>query len=121
MTFSKSVIPRGGDGERKSKDYWTVLILGRDTGGGGNTDTMLLASYDVTNQKATVMSIPRDTMVNPLSPEFPSSSVPSPQPARATAAPKHNTVYNNLIFFIIPYLILPASSRRKRRLRCWRL
>ena len=55
--------PRGG-GERKSKDYWTVLILGRDTGGGGNTDTMLLASYDVTNQKATVMSIPRDTMVN---------------------------------------------------------
>ena len=39
-------------------------MLGRDTGGGGNTDTMLLASYDVTNQKATVMSIPRDTMVN---------------------------------------------------------
>ncbi|MDO4812954.1 MAG: LCP family protein [Eubacteriales bacterium] len=51
-------------GERKSKDYYTVLVLGRDTGGGGNTDTMLLASYDVTNQKATVMSIPRDTMVN---------------------------------------------------------
>ena len=52
------------DGERKSKDFYTVLILGRDTGGGGNTDTMLLASYDVTNQKAAVMSIPRDTMVN---------------------------------------------------------
>ena len=52
------------NGERKSEDYYTVLILGRDTGGGGNTDTMLLASYDVTNQKATVMSIPRDTMVN---------------------------------------------------------
>ncbi len=52
------------DGERKSEDYYTVLILGRDTGGGGNTDTILLASYDVTNQKATVMSIPRDTMVN---------------------------------------------------------
>ena len=51
-------------GERKSEDYYTVLVLGRDTGGGGNTDTMLLASYDVTNQKATVMSIPRDTMVN---------------------------------------------------------
>ena len=55
--------PHSG-GERKSEDYDTVLILGRDTGGGGNTDTMLLASYDVTNQKATVMSIPRDTMVN---------------------------------------------------------
>lgn len=52
------------DGARKSDEYYTVLILGRDTGGGGNTDTMLLASYDVTNQKATVMSIPRDTMVN---------------------------------------------------------
>ncbi|MCX4370883.1 MAG: LCP family protein [Dysosmobacter sp.] len=52
------------DGERKSEDYYTVLILGRDTGGGGNTDTILLASYDVTNQKASIMSIPRDTMVN---------------------------------------------------------
>lgn len=51
-------------GVRKSEDYYTVLVLGRDTGGGGNTDTMLIASYDVTNQKATVMSIPRDTMVN---------------------------------------------------------
>ena len=51
-------------GERKSDKYYTILILGRDTGGGGQTDTMLLASYDVTNQKATVMSIPRDTMVN---------------------------------------------------------
>ncbi len=51
-------------GERKSDQWYTVLILGRDTGGGGNTDTMLLASYNVTDQKATVMSIPRDTMVN---------------------------------------------------------
>ena len=56
--------PPKASGERKSEDYYTVLILGRDTGGGGNTDTILLASYDVTNQKATVMSIPRDTMVN---------------------------------------------------------
>ncbi|QNL45336.1 LCP family protein [Oscillibacter hominis] len=51
-------------GERKSKDYYTILVLGRDTGGGGNCDTMMLASYDVTNQKMTVMNIPRDTMVN---------------------------------------------------------
>lgn len=64
IDWGEGIRPRGGDGERKSADYWTVLILGRDTGGGGNTDTMLLASYDVTNQKATVMSIPRDTMVN---------------------------------------------------------
>ena len=63
IDYGDGVRPRV-DGERKSKDFYTVLILGRDTGGGGNTDTMLLASYDVTNQKATVMSIPRDTMVN---------------------------------------------------------
>ena len=63
LDYGDGIRPRA-DGERKSEDYYTVLILGRDTGGGGNTDTMLLASYDVTNQKATVMSIPRDTMVN---------------------------------------------------------
>lgn len=51
-------------GKRKSDDYYTFLVLGRDTGGGGNCDTMLLASYDMTNQNVTVMSIPRDTMVN---------------------------------------------------------
>ena len=63
IDYGDGVRPRA-NGERKSEDYYTVLILGRDTGGGGNTDTMLLASYDVTGQKATVMSIPRDTMVN---------------------------------------------------------
>ena len=63
LDYGDGVRPRVS-GERKSKDFYTVLVLGRDTGGGGNTDTMLLASYDVTNQKATVMSIPRDTMVN---------------------------------------------------------
>ena len=63
IDWGEGTRPRS-DGERKSQDYYTVLILGRDTGGGGNTDTMLLGSYDVTNQKATVMSIPRDTMVN---------------------------------------------------------
>lgn len=63
VDYGDGVRPKG-DGARKSGDYYSVLILGRDTGGGGNTDTMLLASYDVTNQKATVMSIPRDTMVN---------------------------------------------------------
>ena len=30
---------------------------------GGNTDTMLLAAYDVPNQKLSVMSLPRDTYV----------------------------------------------------------
>lgn len=48
----------------RKKDFFTLLVIGRDTGGGGNTDTILLASYDVPNQKLNVMSIPRDTMVN---------------------------------------------------------
>ena len=63
VDYGPGIRPRS-EGTRKSEDFYTVLILGRDTAGGGQTDTMLLASYDVTNQKATVMSIPRDTMVN---------------------------------------------------------
>ena len=63
IDYGEGVRPKA-EGVRKSEDFYTILILGRDTGGGGNTDTMLLASYDVTNQKAAVMSIPRDTMVN---------------------------------------------------------
>ncbi len=51
-------------GDRKSDNFYTFLVLGRDTGGGGNTDTMMVVSYDITNQDITVMSIPRDTMVN---------------------------------------------------------
>lgn len=51
------------NGTRKSKDFYTVLLVGTDTSS-GNTDTIMLASYDVTNQRATVMSIPRDTLVS---------------------------------------------------------
>jgi LCP family protein required for cell wall assembly len=63
-TVASEVIP-GVDisGDRKD-DFYTFLVVGRDTGGGGNTDTILLASYDIANQKLNVMSIPRDTMVN---------------------------------------------------------
>lgn len=48
----------------RKKEFYTFLVVGRDTGGGGNTDTIMLAAYDVPNQKLTVMSIPRDTMVD---------------------------------------------------------
>lgn len=63
IDYGDGVRPRS-EGTRKSKDYYTILVMGRDTGGGGNTDTMMLAGYDVTNQRLTVMNIPRDTMVN---------------------------------------------------------
>ncbi len=58
-----SVDPELQGGDRK-EDFYTFLVVGRDTGGGGNTDTILLAAYDVANQELNVMSIPRDTMVN---------------------------------------------------------
>ena len=48
----------------RKEDFFTFLIIGRDTGGGGNTDVVMLAAYDVPSQKLNVMSIPRDTMVN---------------------------------------------------------
>lgn len=57
------VVVPGVASDRK-KEFYTFLLVGRDTGGGGNTDTMMLVSYDVPNQKLNVMSLPRDTMVN---------------------------------------------------------
>ncbi|MDF2839110.1 MAG: putative LytR family regulatory protein, partial [Evtepia sp.] len=48
----------------KKQDFYTFLVIGRDTGGGGNTDTVLLVSYDKGKQEMNVMSIPRDTLVN---------------------------------------------------------
>ena len=48
----------------RKEDYYTFLLVGRDTGGGGNTDTIMVVSYDVKNQALNAMSIPRDTIVN---------------------------------------------------------
>lgn len=50
-------------GERKSPKIYTILIFGTDETS-GLTDTMMVATYDVANQKATVMSLPRDTLIN---------------------------------------------------------
>lgn len=43
---------------------YTFLILGRDTGGGGNTDTIMVSTYDTKEQTVDVLNIYRDTMVN---------------------------------------------------------
>ena len=61
LTSAVPGVETGGD---RKEDFYTFLVVGRDTGGGGNTDTILLAAYDIPNQKLNVMSIPRDTMVN---------------------------------------------------------
>ena len=47
----------------RKDQFYTFLLVGQDTFGGGNTDTMMLAAYDVPNQKLSVMSLPRDTFV----------------------------------------------------------
>lgn len=48
----------------RKKDYFTFILLGKDTGGGGNTDTMIMVSYDVPNGTMDLVNIPRDTMIN---------------------------------------------------------
>ena len=50
-------------GDRRSDDIYTILVVGVDEVS-ASTDTMMLVTYDVTNQQATVMSLPRDTLVN---------------------------------------------------------
>lgn len=53
----------GLSGDRK-KEFYTVLVVGQSQDAGGKlSDTMMLAAYDVPNQKLSVMSLPRDTYV----------------------------------------------------------
>ena len=85
IDYGDGVQPRVS-GERKSQDYYTVLILGRDTGGGGNTDTMLLASYDITNQKATVRPPCSMARTNPI------SVTAWPKPATSGMATMHRNI-----------------------------
>ena len=54
---------QAGVGGRRAGVY-TLLLVGRDTGGGGNTDTMILATYDTRAKNLNAMSLPRDTMTN---------------------------------------------------------
>ncbi len=49
-------------GDRKEGVY-TFLLVGTDKGD-GNTDTIMVVSYDTVNQNINIMSIPRDTMIN---------------------------------------------------------
>lgn len=47
----------------RKEDYYTFLLIGKDTSS-GSTDTLILVSYDVPAQQVNMMSIPRDTVVN---------------------------------------------------------
>ena len=73
------VTPDSGNGDSSSYDgaelpdvaksgrkegVYTFLLVGQDTGGGGNTDTMILLTFDTANKTINGMSLPRDTMIN---------------------------------------------------------
>ena len=68
---SGSELPEGGKSEitddpqqlQRKELFYTFLLVGTDDGN-GNADTLMVASYDVANQKVGVVSIPRDTMVD---------------------------------------------------------
>lgn len=59
---SASANQAGVSGRRAG--VYTFLIVGKDTGGGGNTDTMILATYDTKGKTLDALSLPRDTMTN---------------------------------------------------------
>jgi LCP family protein required for cell wall assembly len=50
-------------GADRKRDFFTILVIGADEEG-GNTDTIMIASFDIQNGSYSVMSIPRDTMAN---------------------------------------------------------
>ena len=56
-------IPDVARSGRKNGVY-TFLLVGKDTAGGGNTDTMLLLTYDTKAKTIHGLNLPRDTMVN---------------------------------------------------------
>lgn len=61
---SGNPIEDGPKNERKDQ-FYTFLVAGQSQEEGGNlTDSMMLAAYDVPNQKLSIMSLPRDTYVN---------------------------------------------------------
>ena len=47
----------------RKKDFHTFLLLGTDDGN-GNADTIMVGSYDLKNKKISVVSVPRDTLVD---------------------------------------------------------
>lgn len=48
----------------RREGVYTFLLVGQDTFGGGNTDTMILFTYDTNAKTIYGMNLPRDTMVN---------------------------------------------------------
>ncbi len=47
----------------RTEGVYTFLLIGTDKGG-GNTDTIMVVTFDASEKKCSLVSIPRDTMVN---------------------------------------------------------
>lgn len=54
----------GSMGAGRKEDVYTFLLVGRDDGGGGKTDTIMVGCFDVKNKSLDVLSIYRDTYVD---------------------------------------------------------
>ncbi len=55
--------PDAPEGRQYKDDCYTFLVMGMDAGN-GNTDTIMVVTYDVGNQHVGVVSVPRDTLMN---------------------------------------------------------
>ncbi len=63
INTNNSTVANNGDSAIKRKDeFYNFLVLAKDKGS-GNTDTIIVISFDVPNKKIALMQIPRDTCV----------------------------------------------------------
>ncbi len=53
----------GATSVKRKNEFYNFLILAKDKGG-GNTDTIMILSFDVPNKTISLLQIPRDTSVN---------------------------------------------------------
>lgn len=61
IVLDENGIPISMDGAGRKKDFITVLLVGNDQSS-NSTDTIMLATFDIANNKVNLLSIPRDTM-----------------------------------------------------------
>lgn len=71
----------------RKPDYYTFLLAASDQAS-GNADTIIAVSYDVGNQKVSMVSIPRDTLVDMKSPKINNTYAVGGMPALKKAVDK---------------------------------
>lgn len=61
-TNNVTVVDNGDSTIKRKDEFYNFLVLAKDKGS-GNTDTIIVLSFDVPNKKIALMQIPRDTCV----------------------------------------------------------